>query len=121
MSTNEGIYLKVGPVAYTSRCDRPPHSPLLYPPARLQDPEDVVSEKPRVPATTEPPMKHSPMDMQPSVDSSNGIALSATIISQQPRAEPRPEAEPQMSLRGGRIVCAFVCCDGACRFNRSCC
>jgi hypothetical protein len=31
------------------------------------------------------------------------------------------QQEPQLSLRGGGLSCGFDCCDGSCRFHKSCC
>ncbi|KAI5465014.1 hypothetical protein BGZ63DRAFT_379192 [Mariannaea sp. PMI_226] len=68
--------------------------------------------------TVEAPKKHTPMEMKVLAPVGDG---KPRIIDQQPASEPRPDAEPQMSLRGGGLSCGFDCCDGSCRFHKHCC
>ncbi|CAM1503180.1 Fc.00g079560.m01.CDS01 [Cosmosporella sp. VM-42] len=67
--------------------------------------------------TVEAPKKTSPMEMAP-VDSRSQQPV---IVDKQPSTEPRPDAEPQMSMRGGGMNLGFDCCGGSCRFNKHCC
>ncbi|KAH6894717.1 hypothetical protein B0T10DRAFT_258896 [Thelonectria olida] len=80
---------------------------------------------PRLPATyeytmptVEAPQKHAPMEMASATPSNNERPR---IVNQQPLAEPRPEAEPNVSLRGGGFSLGCDCCDGSCRFHKHCC
>ncbi|KAH8694522.1 hypothetical protein BGZ61DRAFT_532596 [Ilyonectria robusta] len=68
--------------------------------------------------TVEAPKKHAPMEMAASVGAEE---QRPQIIAQQPSMEPRPDAEPQMSLRGGGFSLGCDCCDGSCRFHKHCC
>ncbi|KAK3291511.1 uncharacterized protein B0H64DRAFT_446159 [Chaetomium fimeti] len=42
-----------------------------------------------------------------------------TIVATQPRSEPRPTMENEMTLRGGGMThyCGFSCCKGRCNFR----
>ncbi|KAK3375579.1 hypothetical protein B0T24DRAFT_676511 [Lasiosphaeria ovina] len=68
--------------------------------------------------TVQPPSQQAPMEA--SVDAARPGAPAA-IITQQPRAEPAPDVEKEVALRGGRLTLGFNCCHGHCSFHKGCC
>ncbi|KAK3682944.1 hypothetical protein B0T22DRAFT_297570 [Podospora appendiculata] len=79
--------------------------------------------------TTEEPIKQTPMGALEDVGAENvsvgdgpgGSAGGARVVSSQPRPEPMPKLENEMTLRGGRMNLGFSCCDGHCSFHKGCC
>ncbi|KAK3381051.1 hypothetical protein B0H63DRAFT_474811 [Podospora didyma] len=67
--------------------------------------------------TVDAPKQHAPMD----ATSVEEAILPGQIISQQPKSEPLPRPENEMSLRGGGLNLGCTCCDGSCSFHRNCC
>ncbi|KAK4466823.1 hypothetical protein QBC42DRAFT_258117 [Cladorrhinum samala] len=71
-----------------------------------------------MPAVETTPKQHEPMQAvatdERAVD---------TIISKQPKPEPMPQMESEMSLRGGGFNCGCSerCCGVNCSFYRHCC
>ncbi|KAL2132229.1 hypothetical protein VTI74DRAFT_4085 [Chaetomium olivicolor] len=68
--------------------------------------------------TVEPPRQQAPMKAAPARDS---ISEPRTIVTEQPKNEPRPQPENELSLRGGSMSLGCTCCDGSCSFHRHCC
>ncbi|KEZ40575.1 hypothetical protein SAPIO_CDS8488 [Scedosporium apiospermum] len=74
----------------------------------------TTSTLPTPPSAMEAPPKQAPMDATPQPGT-----RTATIISQQPTSEPKPEMRSH--LRGGGMSLGFDCCGGSCRFYKTCC
>ncbi|KAL2178409.1 uncharacterized protein P884DRAFT_198073 [Thermothelomyces heterothallicus CBS 202.75] len=62
--------------------------------------------------------------LQPPMDAANPAPLqqqpgAQAIVATQPKSEPRPSMENEMTLRGGGFVhyCGFSCCGGRCNFR----
>ncbi|KAK3935509.1 hypothetical protein QBC46DRAFT_346579 [Diplogelasinospora grovesii] len=67
-----------------------------------------------MPATIEEPKQQVPMEASAS-------DARITVVTQQPRAEPLPKLEQEMTLRGGRMNCGFTCCNGMLSCHKGCC
>ncbi|OIW27873.1 hypothetical protein CONLIGDRAFT_634203 [Coniochaeta ligniaria NRRL 30616] len=48
-------------------------------------------------------------------------ATSDAVVTQQPRSEPPPQMDTEISLRGGSMNLGCSCCHGSCSFHKSCC
>ncbi|KAK1765432.1 hypothetical protein QBC33DRAFT_544292 [Phialemonium atrogriseum] len=64
--------------------------------------------------TAEAPKPQAPME-------ASAPPAPGTVVKRQPEAQPRPEPENEMTLRGGGMNLGCTCCDGTCSFHRSCC
>ncbi|KAJ9133800.1 hypothetical protein NKR19_g8915 [Coniochaeta hoffmannii] len=62
----------------------------------------------------EPPKRQEPME-------ASAPASPDAVVTQQPRSEPAPQMDTEVSLRGGRVNLGCTCCDGSCSFHRGCC
>ncbi|KAK0615245.1 hypothetical protein B0T17DRAFT_620039 [Bombardia bombarda] len=71
--------------------------------------------------TVEEPKKQPPMNMGLEDMDPSRFAGSARIVTEQPRPEPLPSLENEMTLRGGRFTIGCNCCDGHCSFHKGCC
>ncbi|KAK3332754.1 hypothetical protein B0T19DRAFT_473571 [Cercophora scortea] len=77
--------------------------------------------------TAEEPTKQTPMgaledlNVSAGAGASAGAAGGARVVSTQPRPEPMPKLENEMTLRGGRMNIGFSCCHGHCSFHKGCC
>ncbi|KAB5583427.1 hypothetical protein GE09DRAFT_1212022 [Coniochaeta sp. 2T2.1] len=67
-----------------------------------------------MPATQEP-ARQEPME------ASAPVAKSDAVVTTQPRSEPPPDMDNEISLRGGRMNLGCTCCDGSCSFHKGCC
>ncbi|KAK4107831.1 hypothetical protein N656DRAFT_784802 [Canariomyces notabilis] len=66
--------------------------------------------------TIEAPKQQEPMEAVSRQESGSG-----KIIAQQPKREPRPQLENDMSLRGGAMTLGCSCCHGTFSFHKRCC
>ncbi|KAK4237804.1 hypothetical protein C8A03DRAFT_34221 [Achaetomium macrosporum] len=68
--------------------------------------------------TVEPPRQQAPMEAAPTPASGR---TSAEVVTQQPKSEPRPQAENDLHLRGGSMSIGCTCCGGTFSCHRVCC
>ncbi|KAH6685966.1 hypothetical protein F5X68DRAFT_18013 [Plectosphaerella plurivora] len=82
---------------------------------------NVLPRSSKMPMTN-PPSRHAPMEavILPERQVSGQMG-NQSVVSKPPVAEPRPDAEPNLTLRGGGMSLGFDCCGGSCRFHKSCC
>ncbi|KAK0670175.1 hypothetical protein QBC41DRAFT_301748 [Cercophora samala] len=66
--------------------------------------------------TVQEPTKQERMEAIPQDGS-----VAKKVISEQPKAEPLPQADNEVSMRGGGMNIGFTCCGGSCSFHKHCC
>ncbi|KAL2018599.1 hypothetical protein VTK56DRAFT_569 [Thermocarpiscus australiensis] len=72
--------------------------------------------------TVEEPKQQQPMEAVPSQQQGTG-RVPGNVITQQPRSEPRPQPENDVSMRGGSLFFSDSCrcCGFTCSCNRRIC
>ncbi|KAK0744505.1 hypothetical protein B0T21DRAFT_281445 [Apiosordaria backusii] len=43
------------------------------------------------------------------------------VVFEQPKAEPVPQPDNEVAMRGGGMNVGFTCCGGSCAFHKHCC
>ncbi|GAB1315422.1 hypothetical protein MFIFM68171_05632 [Madurella fahalii] len=66
--------------------------------------------------TVEPPKQQAPMEVVDARGTAPG-----KVITQQPKSEPRPQLENDVSMRGGGMTLGCNCCGGMLSFHKRCC
>ncbi|KAL2149033.1 hypothetical protein VTH82DRAFT_1719 [Thermothelomyces myriococcoides] len=68
--------------------------------------------------TVEAPKQQPPMEAANPAQFQQQPGAQA-IVATQPKSEPRPSMENEMTLRGGGLThyCGFTCCNGRCHFR----
>ncbi|KAK1753863.1 hypothetical protein QBC47DRAFT_385100 [Echria macrotheca] len=69
------------------------------------------------------PTVQAPQQQAPMEAANPAQANGAVVVTQQPKSEPMPSAEQELSLRGGgfNVGCSERCCGLNCSFYKGCC